>query len=461
MKDSFWIKEIKDSIAYSPSLDGDINTDIAIIGGGFVGLWTAILIKEKSPKTNVVILEKNFCGSGASGRNGGMVMSWWPKIHTLIQICGIQEALMIAQESEKCINEIGAFCETHQIEADFEQAGWFWTATTEKQKGAWNSVKKLTEDNGFSIYKDIPISELAKKSGSDAHLEGVIEESNAIVQPAKLAQGLKKVALSMGITIYENTSAESIIKTNPAKIITQNGSVTAPKVIIANNAWSATFEPELAKSILVVTSTIVATKPIPEKLDNMGWTGKEAITDSQLMVGYYRTTADNRIAYGKGTGGIYYKNKIGENFGKDPSFIEDTVKDFKRTYSEITDSDIEHDWSGPIDRTYDSFPLFGYLTNSPNIIYGVGWSGNGVGPSRMGGKILSSMALEEDNHLTNLKIINRKVRLFPNEPIRYIGGNLVRQAVRRNEQAAILNKEGSFLDIRLAKFAPSGLEDKN
>lgn len=458
MKDSLWIKEIKDSIQYMPSLNENIQADVAIIGGGFVGMWTAIQIKEKSPEKNVVILEKNFCGSGASGRNGGLVMSWWGELYTLIECCGLQEAIILAKESEQSINEIGEFCKIHNIEADFKQAGWLWTATTNQQKGAWGSLKELLEDNGYDIYKDVPLKELIQKSGSSLHLEGVIEESNAIVQPAKLAQGMKKVALSMGIKIYENTSVESIIKTNPAKVFTQNGSLTADKVVIANNAWVSNFESELADSVLVVTSTIVATQPISQKLKMIGWVGGEAITDSQLMVGYYRTTADDRIAYGKGTGGLHYGNKIDENFGKDPTLVEDTVKDFLRTYPEITTEEIDCDWTGPIDRTYDSFPIFGHLKNAPNIIYGVGWSGNGVGPSHLGGKILSSLALDEDNKFTQSKIINRKVKKFPKEPFRYVGGNMVRQAVRRNEQAAVLNKDGTFLDKQLAKLAPSGLK---
>lgn len=461
MKDSHWIKEIRDQISYTSELRGDVTVDIGIIGGGFVGLWTAIQIKEKSPDTEVAILEKNFCGSGASGRNGGMVMSWWPKIQTLIKICGENEAFMLANESEKCIDEIEEFCQKYNIDAHFIKSGWYWTATSERQKGAWRSVKKVTDNHGYSVYTDIPTNILQDRSGSNLHLEGVCEKSNGIIQPAILAQGMKKVALSLGVKIFENTDVESIVKGNPVKALTSNGSLIAKTIVIANNAWAATLEPELARSIVVVTSTILNTKKVPDKLEKIGWTGNEAITDSQLMVGYYRTTHDKRIIYGKGTGGLSYKNNIGENFGSNRLFLEDTKKDFLRTYPDIVETDIEYDWTGPIDRTYDSFPLFGNLKGASNIIYGVGWSGNGVGPSRLGGKILSSMALGEKNNFTNLKIINRKVKKFPCEPIRYLGGNIVRNAVRRNEQAAMMNKQENIIDVYLSKFAPSGLEDKS
>ena len=461
MKDSFWIKEIKDKVTKESFQKGQEDCDIAIIGGGFVGLWTAILLKEKAPQKRIVILEKEYCGSGASGRNGGMVMSWWPKISTLIKICGEKEAYELAAESAQAINEIEEFCKNHSIDAEFIKSGWIWTATTNVQRQSWADVKAYTDKIDPSIYKKLPDEEVAKRSGSSIHLEGVIEESNGIVQPFKLAQGLKTVALELGVIIYEDSPAKSIEKTSPAKIVTALGTLSAKKVIIATNVWTNKLIPELANSILPVTSTIVSTDPKPELLKEIGWSGFEAVTDSQLMVGYYRPTKAGRIMYGKGTGKIYYNNKIDDNYGNDPQLVTDTICDFKRTYPIIKDQDITYDWTGPIDRTYDSFPLFGHLKGAPHIIYGVGWSGNGVGPSRVGGKILSSLALGEDNFFSSLKIINRtNIRKFPGEPIRYIGGNMVRNAVRRNEKAYILNQKPRALDLKLASFAPSGLEDK-
>lgn len=455
MKDSFWIKEIKHEIKKQAMLTSHIETDVAIIGGGFVGLWTAILLKEEKPELSVVLLEKDFCGSGASGRNGGMVKSWWPRLPILTKLCGDEDGVRLAQLSAEGILEIEQFCRDHDIDADFKQSGWYWVASTEQHRGAWNNIKEFLDGRGIDIFSDVPSEDLQSKTGSNIHLEGVFKGISASIQPAKLAQGLLKVALSMGIEVYEDTLVCSIEKTRPAKINTTSGSVSADKVVIATNVWTGQLIPELSKKVLPVTSTIVLTEKIPEVLKDIGWVNHELITDSQLRVGYYRPTLDGRIMYGKGTGKIYFNNKIDENYGDDQELVKDTFSDFQRAYPMIQLSQVAYDWSGPVDRSYDNFPLFGHLDNADHIFYSVGWSGSGVGQSRTGAKILRSLVLEDGSFLSNLKLINRKSENFPMEPIQYIGGNMVRNAVIRNEQAYIKNSKARYIDLKLEALAPS------
>ena len=131
-----------------------------------------------------------------------------------------------------------------------------------------------------------------------------------------------------------------------------------------------------------------AVRTVAERLAKAGWSGGEAITDSQLMVDYYRTTRDGRIAFGKGTGAIAYGSRIGPVFSEDAASLQLTEAYLRRTYPQLGDVGLTHRWSGPIDRTYDSLPIFGRLGGQANIHYGIGWSGNGVGPSRLGGRIL-------------------------------------------------------------------------
>ncbi|WP_152223286.1 FAD-binding oxidoreductase [Pseudomonas sp. SCB32] len=460
MKRSLWLQEIADELAPTASLQEDLDVDVAIIGGGFVGLWTSLRLLELDPKCRIVILERDICGGGASGRNGGFVMSWWPKISSLVAQCGQEEALRLARASEANIAEIGKFCEEHGIDAHFRRGGWLWTATSDAQRGAWKGVQRTCENLGARVFRSLPDNEVERRAGSRQHLEGVIEDSNATVQPARLARGLRRVALEKGVRIFENTPVEDIQRSQPAVLRTPSGSVTARRVVLATNAWAAQI-PELSRVILPVTSTIVATNPIPKRLEQIGWTGGESITDSQLMVDFYRTTQDGRIAFGKGTGMINYASQIDESFDDNPRLAEETEQDFRRTYPQLADEPISHTWCGPIDRTYDSMPVFGHLEGAPHIFYGIGWSGNGVGPTRLGGRILASLVLGRNDEWSRCGLVGRRPKRFPPEPVRYFGGLLVRGAVQRKEAQESKNRKPSWIDLQLSKFAPAGLEDKS
>lgn len=461
LKRSYWQESLPSSENAITHLASNIHADIAIIGGGFVGLWTALTIKQHEPDCVVVIVEQNICGGGASGRNGGFVMSWWPKIGTLNNLLGTEQAIFLGKQAEQAIYELSSFCEEHNIDAHFTQKGWLWTATTPLHLESWNSTLQTCKTLGVQPFEQISQEELIHRTGSNAHLAGIFEKSNATVQPFALVQGMKRVALEKGVIIYEQTPVLTISEQKPIILETPHGTIKTQKVVLATNAWSSAI-PELAEIMTPVNSSIVMTKPLGTLFNEIGWIGGESITDSQLMVDYYRTTRDGRIAFGKGTGAISYQGNI-ENtiFSEDTPSITLTEKDFFRTYPSIKPDHITHRWSGPIDRTYDSLPILGHLKEHPSIYYSIGWSGNGVGPSRIGGRILASLALDRQDEWSQCGLINRTCRKFPVEPIRYVGGNLVRQAVIRKEAKEIQGKKPHQWDKFMAGFAPAGLEDKS
>ena len=275
MPRAFWLQELTEDLRPTEPLNHDIHTDIAIIGGGYVGLWTALQILDKSPESSVVILEKDICGGGASGRNGGFVMSWWPKINSLISSCGQREAIRLAVASAKNIQEVGQFCGRHKIDAHFQQQGWLWTATTQKQLGAWESVVRCCEGLGHVIFQCLSAEEVKSRTGSAVHLEGVFDPDVATIQPAGLVRGLRRVALARGIRIFEDTPVIHFDRQRPVTLHTPHGRVIADRMVIANNVWAAEI-PELRRSIVPVTSSIVMSEAIPERLKSIGWIGGRA-----------------------------------------------------------------------------------------------------------------------------------------------------------------------------------------
>ena len=405
------------------------------------------------------MLEQDICGGGASGRNGGFVLSWWPKLSSLVRLCGEADAVRVARGSEAAIDEIGTFCAERGIDAHFRKAGWLWTATSAAQLGAWEGVVALCEKLGVGTFRRLAPEEIARRSGSAFHRAGVIELSAATVQPAALARGLRKAALAAGVRIFEHTRVRSFDRRDPARIATEQGSVTARRVVVATNAWAAGI-PELSRAIVAITSDMIVTAPAPERIRALGWSGGECITDSQTMVDYYHVTRGGRVAFGKGGWGIALGGRIGADFDRDARRARTVEADFRRYYPGLADVPVTHDWSGPIDRTPNSLPLLGRLGGREHILYGVGWSGNGVGPSVVGGKILASLALGRDDEWSRHPLVGRSVGSFPPEPIRYVGAHVVRAAVAAKERAEMRGEKPGRVAARLARLAPAGLEDK-
>jgi putative aminophosphonate oxidoreductase len=456
---SLWLLEAPLAPDVQPPLEGDVRADVAIAGGGYAGLWTSLLLKESEPACDVAIVERDFCGSGASGRNGGFALSWWAKLKTLARLCGREDGVRLAKASESALGEIEAFCESRGIDAHFTRGGWLWTATTESQMGSWEASVRLAEEMGVGPWRRLSPDEVAARAGSRAHLGGVLDPSAATVQPAALALGLRRAAIEAGVRIYEGSPILEIDRGSPPALVTPRGKLRAEKVLVCMNAWAARL-PELRRALVVLSSDIIATNPIPDSLRRIGWTRGEAITDSQLRVDYYRTTRDGRIAFGKGAGAIALGGRMGPEFERNPRAGRDAESDLRAYYPDLDGASVTHQWSGPIDKTMSGIPLFGRLGGNERVLYGVGFSGNGVGPSRIAGKILRSLALGLRDEWSECPLVEQRLERFPPEPFCYLAARLIRGAVNRKETAELRGKRARRIDVRLAALAPAGLEDK-
>ena len=404
-------------------------------------------------------MERDICGGGASGRNGGFVLNWWTKLASLVSLCGEADALRVARGAEAAIDDIRAFCDEHGVDAHFRRGGSLWTATSAAQMGSWGPVLALCERLGVAPFRRLGPEETARRAGSPVHRDGVFDATAATVQPAALVRGMRRVALEKGVRIYENTEVRTFSRGRPVVLRAERGTLTAEKLVIAANAWAAGIR-ELSRALVAITSDMVLTAPIPDRLREIGWTGGECITDSEMMVDYYHATREGRIAFGKGGWGIALGGRIGPAFDRDAQRARTVEADLRRTYPMLADVPVTHDWCGPIDRTRNSLPLLGRFAKAPHIAYGVGWSGNGVGPSVIGGRVLASLVLERDDDWSRHPLIGRMAGSFPPEPIRFLGAHVVRGAVARKERAEIAGRKPSPIDEALSKLAPAGVEDK-
>jgi len=432
---SWWLREAlaaeKDSQALPP-LKGDVNADVVIVGGGFTGLWTAYHLVQANPDLKVVLLEQDICGGGPSGRNGGFASGWWDELDGLIALYGREPAVRACRAISESIKAIGDFCEANGIDAWFKHAGYVYAATAPQHEAVCEEIVALAREVGApDELRALSPEELQARCASPAFRSGAFMRDGAQVQPAFLARGLRRVLLEKGVTIHEGTTVTRLDAGPPAIAITPAGTVRAPKAVLAVNAWAVGW-PQLSRHLVAWSSYIVLTAPAPEKLKEIGWTGGELITDFRTSVRYFRTTRDGRIAFGGGGGRA--SSKIDDSFTHDTRAVQEAAEGFRRLFPSFAEVPLEDAWGGPIDVSPTHLPTFGSIEPG-NVFYALGYTGNGVAPTHLAGKVIADLATGADTDATRLPMVNPKARLFPPQPFRSIGAAVIRRAIIAKDTA--------------------------
>lgn len=454
----FWLEQALDDEASRPCppLTGKAQADVCIVGGGYTGLWTALELRELAPELSVILVEAGACGFGASGRNGGSITSWVREIDSLVRRFGAAQATWLAGESTLAIDRIGTFTKERGIDCHFRQEGTIWAAGTAGQLRVIKDVARCAAEHGFGdSFQDLAEREIQRLTGAAGLVGGALVRDSASVQPALLARGLRRVALESGVQIFEGSPMVKLLRKRVAQVITSAGVVEAPHVVLATNAWAAR-ERELRRAIVPIGSQIVLTEPIPDRLTKLPWARGALLVDAQLLVHYAQVTRDGRIAFGRGGGSIGPLGRVVSGHFHDEKRVRQVAADFYRWFPHLSDVRLTHAWGGAIDRAPGHLPFVGALGDHKNVHYGVGYSGNGVGPSALIGRILARRALGASDQYTSCGLVSGPPGYLPPEPIRYAGGVLVRAAVQRaelRETAGLPTGPGSRLAKRLTAFS--------
>ncbi|MFW2012501.1 NAD(P)/FAD-dependent oxidoreductase [Acinetobacter bereziniae] len=456
----FWYAEaLERESALSPTLQGTVEADVCIIGGGYLGLWSAIRLKKANPKMNIVIIEQDRCGAGASGRYGGFVNNWWTKYLSLVEICGETEARRICEAADSAIDEMGEFCREHHIDAQFRKDGLLWGASNKRQLDAWLGLTTELEKYNVNPFKILSGEEVRRRSGSPRFLAGVFDPNAATIQPAFLARGLRRVAIELGVTIYEKTPMTQLERSEIPVVYTEKGQIVAKKVVIAMNAWGAQF-PELRRMIMVMSSDMVATAPAKDRLDAIGFSAGECVMDSRTVLNYWRNTPEGRVVFGKPLGQFAFGGKIGNLYERPSPAAKGVEAEMRSFYPQLADVPVVSSWTGPLDRAMKGLPNFGHLGGHKNIIFGIGFSGNGVGTTVFASRIIKSLVEEANDQWAHCGLVEQKMKLLPPEPFRYIGAHWVRDALVRKESLEDLDRDADFLTNILVSMAPAGYAPK-
>ncbi|HEX6231096.1 MAG TPA: FAD-dependent oxidoreductase [Actinomycetota bacterium] len=434
-----------------PPLERDTSADVVIVGGGYTGMWTAHHLKEREPGLDVVLLEQDICGGGPSGRNGGFVNGWWAGIGELARRYGDGDAMELCLAASRSVHAIGAFCERHGVDAWWTPAGELGVATNPFQDGAWRGTLDAAARFGVEDeFADLTPEEVEKVCRSPAFGRGLFMREAATVQPARLARGLRRVLLERGVRIFEGSPVTRFRGGPPAVAQTPGGSVRAGEAVLAVNAWATSWK-AFRRTVAVRGSYIVLTAPAPERLEEIGWTGGEAIRDFRPSLHYIRTTPDGRIALGCAGMQPGVSRRIGPRFAHDPGFLAKAVRDLHRLFPSFRDVPVEAGWGGPIDVAGHYMPFFG-SSERGNVHHGLGFTGNGVGPAHLGGHILAALALHADDGFTRLGVVTKRPMRFPPEPLLSPGMLLVNEAIRRKDDAEDEGRRANPLLTFVAKI---------
>ncbi len=437
LRRSWWLREAlaaEGDPAPLPALVGGVECDVAIVGGGYTGLWTAYELTERAPGARIVLLEQDICGGGPSGRNGGFVHGWWDQLPLLADLHGDERALEAVRASDTAVDQIGEFCERHSVDAWFVRGGYLQASASPAQDGDWDRAVAACRRLGVEeSYRPLSPDEVQARCASPRFRAGVYMPNAATVQPALLARGLRRVLLERGVTVHEGTCVTRLRPGAPVVLETEAGSVRAPQVVLAMNAWAAGW-PGFRTRLLSWASYIVLTEPIPDRLREIGWTGGEAVTDSRFTLHYFRTTRDGRIAWGAGVGEAGYGGRIDHRFTGDHRAVARAAAGLRHLFPMLADVRLDDAWGGPIDISSDRLPAIG-SRHGGRVHFAHGYSGNGVGPSRLAGRILAALVDGGDDPISRLAIVGARARHFPPEPFRYVGARLIREALVRRDEA--------------------------
>jgi glycine/D-amino acid oxidase-like deaminating enzyme len=431
---SWWLEralEAEGNPPPAPALAGDATADVAVVGGGYTGLWTALALRERAPELRVTLLEAEICGHGPSGRNGGFVHGYWASLPSLLPVLGEERSRELAVSGEQIIPGIRAWAESRGEDVWLREAGMLEVSAAPTQdSGIENAVVAAARVGRPDQAVPLTREAVAGRVSSPVFRDGVFFPECATVHPGLLVRALRRAVLDAGVTLHEGTPVTAV---RDGELDTPGGILRAPEVVLATNAALTGWKPA-SHNLTNFGSYVVLTEPVPELLAEIGWTGGEAIIDGRMFLHYFRTTNDGRVLMGSGTGPIGFGGRIDDRFSRDLPTAARAEAGLRRLLPGLAGARVERAWGGPIDVSADHLPFFRTKPGT-RIHYGAGYSGHGVGPAWLGGRILASLALGAEDEWTRSPLATRSVPRLPGEPFRRIGGGLVRWAIMACEAA--------------------------
>ncbi|MEU1507206.1 FAD-dependent oxidoreductase [Kitasatospora sp. NPDC005748] len=429
----FWLEDPGRPAAL-PALVGDTTCDLLVVGGGYSGLWTALVAKERDPSLDVVLVEGNEVGWAASGRNGGFCaaslthgfgngLQRWPA-----------ELAQLERLGAANLDGIEATIARYGIDAEWERTGEIDVATQPHQLAELQEVAEAVAEYGLDITV-LDRDELRAEVDSPTFLGGLWDkEGVAMVHPAKLAWGLKDACLSQGVRIFEHTRATDLREHGGGMAVrTPYGRVFARRVALGTNVFPSLVK-RVRPFVVPVYDYALMTEPLSaEQLAAIGWKARQGLGDSANKFHYFRLSADNRILWGGYDAVYHYGGHVRHEYDQRPETFRTLAHNFFRCFPQLEGLRFTHAWGGAID-TCSRFSAFFDTAHRGRVAYAAGYTGLGVGATRFGAEVMLDLLAGERTERTSLEMVRSKPLPFPPEPVRWAGIELTTRSLERADR---------------------------
>ena len=428
---SCWWLDDSDAPAASPPLVGDERTDLAVVGGGYTGLWTALLAKQRNPGRDVVLLEGRTVGWAASGRNGGFCsaslthgqangMDWYPQDMPRLERLGRENLAGIVETIE-----------TFGIDCKLVRSGELLVATEPYQIEDIEADYRRKLDFGDDA-ELLDAERTRAEIASPTYLGAVwSRDSTVLVDPARLAWGLADACRSLGVRIYEHSHVQGLTDDGAAMVLrTSSGTVCADRVALGTNAFPSLLR-RVRPYIIPVYDYVMATEPLTSaQLASIGWRHRQGVGDAGNQFHYYRLTDDNCIIWGGYDAIYHFAGRIDSALTQRPATFARLAEHFFDTFPQLEGLRFTNTWGGVIDTCSRFFPFFGSAYRG-RVAHATGYTGLGVGATRFGAQVMLDLLSGRPTELTGLKTVRAKPVPFPPEPLRSAVVQLTRWSMAR------------------------------
>lgn len=419
---SLWWDTLGASPPPRPPLQGDLDVDVAIVGAGYTGLWSAHYLTRSAPGTRIAIIEANVAGFGASGRNGGWCSALFPaSLDRIARNSSRRAAVAMQRAMHDTVDEVGRVAADAGLDIDWAKGGTLELARTPVQLHRAREHVADMRAWGFPAadYRMLDADEARARTGATDVLAAAYTPHCAAIHPAKLARGLADLVESAGVHIYEATTATAI---EPGVVRTTRGDVRAPHIVRATEA----FTPSLAghrRTVLPVYSLMLATEPLPAEVwAEIGLAERETFTDGRHVIIYGQRTADGRLAFGGRGAPYHFGSRIDPAHDRVPAVHDGLWRTLTEMMPIVRDYSVTHRWGGPLGIARDWFASCGLDTRT-GLAWAGGYVGDGVGSANLAGRTLADLLTGTTSELTALPWVNHHSRRWEPEPIRWLGAN--------------------------------------
>ena len=437
---SYWLETSGDDLTPRPPIDGTTDADVAILGAGMTGLWTAFYLKRRDPSLRIVVVEREVAGFGASGRNG----AWCApdlniSMSRLARIHGIDAARRTQQATYDAVDEVGRVCAEAGIDAGFHKGGELILSRGPQGIPSLESAMAEYEKFGFGDrYRLLDAAQLSERIRVAGAVRALATEDSAVVHPGRLVRGLARRVEQDGVRIVEGTAVTDFRPKDAsgrATLVTARGDVRAPVVVLAGEAYLAEL-PRLHRQLVPLYSLIVLSEPVTDaQWAEIGWANREVVASTRMSVDYLSRTEDGRILFG-GRGAPYrYGSPIrGEYDRHEPTHAK--LKAFVgEWFPMLRGIGFTHEWGGPLGMPRDWHPTMSFDPAS-GIATSRGYIGHGVSTTNLGGRVLADLITGNRSPLTELPLVGHVSRNWEVEPFRWIGVRYSQWAIGRLDEKA-------------------------